>query len=150
MANLNGFDANTVENVSFEPIAAGRYPAVMADSELKANKEATGKYLECKFEIIEGEYKGRHIWARLSLEHKNELTARIARSQLAAICKAVGITQPRDSVELHNLPLIINVKVKKRTDNGELANDIKSYSKRESGTPAQSAPATKGIAPWKR
>ena len=44
---------------------------------------------------------------------------------------------PKDSVELHNLPLVVNVKLKKRDDTGEMANEIKGYSKRE--TPLRKA-----------
>ena len=32
---------------------------------------------------------------------------KIARGELSAICRAVGVMQPRDSVELHNVPLEI-------------------------------------------
>jgi hypothetical protein len=150
MANLNNFDANTVESASdFDPIPAGKYIAVITNSEMKATKDGNGNYLELTFQIIEGEYKGQNLWARLCLENKNELTVKIARSQLSAICKAVGIMTPKDSVELHNLPLVINVKLKKRKDNGEMANEIKGYSKRETPS-SQAAGAPKGVAPWKR
>ena len=56
---------------------------------------------------------------------------------------------PRDSVELHNLPLVLTVKLKKREDTGEITNVIKGYAKKEtaSGIPQQ-APGDK--APWAR
>ena len=38
MANLSGFDANTVENVMFEPVPASKYVAVITSSELKAQQ----------------------------------------------------------------------------------------------------------------
>ena len=39
MANLNGFDANEVDPAtSFDPIPAGKYLAVIAESEMKATK----------------------------------------------------------------------------------------------------------------
>ena len=34
---------------------------------------------------------------------------------------------PQDSVELHNLPLVINVRCRKRPDTGDLTNEIKGY-----------------------
>ncbi|MFA5291915.1 MAG: DUF669 domain-containing protein [Phycisphaerae bacterium] len=149
MANLN-FNANNVEAATdFDPIPAGKYSAVIVDSEMKAAKNGNGSYLELKFQIIEGEYKNRLLWARLSLENQNDTTVKIAKSQLAAICQAIGVMVPKDSAELHNMPMIINVKVKKRSDNGELANEIKGYSKRETSV-SQNAPSQKGIAPWKR
>lgn len=150
MANLNGFNANEVEPVNeFEPLPEGNYIAVVAASEFKESKKQTGQYLELQFQVIEGEYKGRQVWARLCLYHPKELTAKIANNHLADICRAVGVTTPRDSAELHNLPLEITVKVKKRTDNGELTNEIKKYAARPSAVSA--APQTKpNVAPWRR
>jgi len=150
MANLNNFNANEVEPTNdFDPIPAGKYVAVITASQMKENKNRTGSYLELTFQVIEGEYRNRLLWARLSIEHSNPTTAKIARGHLSAICKAVGVLTPRDSVELHNLPLVINVKVKKRTDNDDLTNDIKGFSARQTTVApvAQNKPA---IAPWKR
>lgn len=150
MANLNNFNANEVDSTSdFDPIPAGKYLAMITASQMKENKNKTGSYLELTFQVLDGEYKGRLLWARLSLTHSNEVTAKIARGHLSAICKAVGVLTPKDSVELHNLPLVINVKVKKRNDNDELTNDIKSFSARQM-TPAPVQQSKPGVAPWKR
>jgi len=41
MANLNGFDANTVEpTTEFDPVPAGKYLAVVAASEMKPTKSS--------------------------------------------------------------------------------------------------------------
>jgi len=150
MANLNGFDATTVEPVNdFDPIPAGKYVAVITASQFKENKNKTGEYLELVFQIVEGEYKNRLLWARLCMSHPNQTTAKIARGHLAGICRAVGVLTPRDSAELHNVPLAINVTVKKRNDNGQLCNEIRGFSKRE----LVAAPVANGkstIAPWRR
>jgi len=150
MADLNGFDARTVEpTADFEPIPAGKYLAAITDSEMKPTKAGTGSYLELTFTILEGEYKNRVLWARLNLNNPNATAVKIARSELSAICRAVGVMQPKDSVELHNLPLTLRVKVKKREDTGELVNEIKGYAKKEAaaGQPQQAADNTP---PWKR
>lgn len=150
MVSLNGFNAAEVEPVNdFELLPEGKYVAVITASQFKDNKNNTGQYLELQFQVVEGEYKNRQIWARLCLNYPKELTARIARSQLADICKAVGVVTPHDSADLHNIPLEITVKVKKRNDNGELTNEIKKFAPRSTAA-APSAPAKAGIAPWKR
>jgi len=152
MANLNGFNANEVEpNTSFDPLPAGKYLAAITASEMKATKAGDGSYLELEFTVIEGQYKERKLWDRLCLNHSNPQTVKIARGNLSAICRAVGVMQPKDSVELHNLPLVITVKVKKREDTGELTNEVKGYAKKESaaGQPQQ-APVTDNTPPWKR
>jgi len=150
MADLSGFDAREVEPaVGFDPIPAGKYVAVITESEFKPTRSGVGRYLQLTFQIIEGEHKGRLLWARLNLENPNALTVRIARAELSAICRAVGVLAPKDSVELHNLPLVITVGHKKRADTGEITNVIKGYAKREAA--ALAAPtATDNTPPWKR
>jgi len=150
MVNLAGFDASQIEPMTtFDPIPAGKYLAMITASEMKPNKAGTGSYLELVFTIIEGEYKGRQLWARLNLDNPNELAVKIARAELSAICRAVGVLTPRDSVELHNLPLVIRVACKKRKDTDEMVNVIKGYEKRDAvtGRPQQAQSSTP---PWRR
>ena len=150
MAHLNNFNANEVEPTSsFEPIPAGKYLAAISDSESKATKSGSGRYLQLTFTIIEGEYKNRVLWTRLNLENPNATAVKIARAELSAICRAVGVMTPRDSAELHNLPLLIGVILKKR-DDGELSNEVKTYERRGSPEQAPQAPVTSNTAPWKR
>jgi Protein of unknown function (DUF669) len=150
MADLRGFDANTVEpSADFDPIPAAKYPAVIIDSEMKPTKAGTGSYLQLTFQIIDGVYKNRLLWARLNLDNPNDQARKIAQSELSAICRAVGVLAPSDSVDLHNLPLVIHVRCKKRTDTGELTNEVKGYSQKES-PPTAAAPVANGTPPWKR
>ena len=156
MATLNNFDANQVDpSVALDPLPAGKYLAVISESELKPTKTGGGKYLQLTFQIIDGEFKGRLVWARLNLENKSEMTVKIARGELSAICRAIGVMQPKDSVELHNVPLEINVGLKKRDDNGEFTNVIKGYAKKGGGGSPVSGRAPAGVGPggtppWKR
>ena len=150
MADLRGFDANTVEpRTAMEAIPAGKYLAVISASEMKPTKAGTGQFLQLVFTIIEGELRNRQVWARLNLENPNELAMKIAQAELSAICRAVGIMAPNDSVELHNLPLVIRVKCKRRKDNDEISNEIGGYEKREAvtGKPQQ---AQTNTPPWRR
>lgn len=148
MANLNGFDANTVDPAAdFSPIPAGKYVAVITNTEMKPTKSGNGSYLEITFQILDGEYKGRLLWARLNLDNPSEMAVKIARAELSSICRATGVMQPKDSCELHNLPLVITVKQKTDSD-GEVRNEIKNYAKREpNGRPPQAASSTP---PWRR
>jgi hypothetical protein len=132
MANLNGFNAHNVPPpTDFEPIPAGKYLAVITDSEMKLTKSGSGNYLELTFQVIEGEYKDRWLWSRLNLDNPSAQAVQIAHGELSALCRAVGVMQPKDSIELHNLPLVVTVKCKKREDNGDVVNEIKGYAKKE-------------------
>ncbi len=150
MASLGNFDASKVEpTTAFDPIPAGKYLAVITASEMKPNKAGTGQFLELVFTIIEGEFKNRSLWARLNLDHPNELAVKIAQAELSAICRAVGVMAPGDSTELHNLPLVIRVRCKKRKDTDEIVNEIGGFDKRDAvtGRPQQ---AQTNTPPWRR
>jgi hypothetical protein len=151
MADLRGFDANQVEpTTDFEPIPAGKYLAVITESEMKPNKAGTGHYLQLAFQIIEGPYKNRFLWARLNLDNPNATAVQIARAELSAICRAVGVLAPNDSCELHGLPLTIRVTLKRRADTGELQNEIKGYAKKEPVPVTTGQVPANSVPPWKR
>jgi hypothetical protein len=150
MPSLNGFNANDVDpNVGFEPVPAGKYLAVIVDSRTKQTKNGAGEYLQLEFEIVDGPYKGRKVWERLTLRHPNETTVKIAKANLSAICRAVGVMKPSDSVELHGIPLTVVVGLKKREDNGEMTNVVKAFERRETASVRPSA-VSGSAPPWKR
>ena len=150
MADLRGFDARTVEpTADFEPIPAGKYLAMITESEMKPNKSGTGGYLQLTFQILDGPYKNRFVWARLNLNNPNATAVKIAHGELSALCRAVGVLAPNDSLELHNLPLVITVKCRKRQDTGEIQNEIKGYAKKDAAT-GQPQQAPSATPPWRR
>ena len=127
MAILN-FNANEVEpSRELDPIPAGKYVAVIVDSEMKDTRAGTGRYLQLEFEITDGEFAGRKVWARLNIENRNPEAVRMARADLSAICRAVNVLTPSDSADLHNLPLVIKVHVRKDKNTGEISNEIRGY-----------------------
>ena len=151
MAHLNGFNANDVEpTTSPDPLPAGKYVAAITASEMKPTKAGDASYLQLEFTVVEGECQNRKVWDRLCINHPNNLTQRIAQGNLSAICRAVGVMQPKDSVELHNIPLVITVKCKKRDDTGEITNEIRGYEAKAAASQPQQAPAGDSTPPWKR
>ena len=55
MADLGNFNANQVEpTTEFETIPAGRYQAMIVESEMKPTKSGSGSYLQLTFQIVEG------------------------------------------------------------------------------------------------
>ena len=142
MAILN-FNANEVEpSKEFDPIPAGKYIAVITDSEMKDTRAGTGRYLQLEFEITDGEYTGRKLWSRLNIENQNAEAVRMARADLSAICRAVNVLMPNDSAELHNLPLVIKVHCRKDKNTGEITNEIRGYESKANYKPEpKQAPA---------
>lgn len=154
MADLNGFDATQVEPAGdFAPLPAGQYLCIATDSQMNPTKKGDGRYLQVELEVLEGEHKGRKLWDRFVLEHPNDRTVAIARSSLAGLCTAVGVTRPRDSAELHNVPVLVRVACTKRQDTGEITNTVKGYAKRGGAsqpTGTRTNTGTGGGVPWRK
>lgn len=139
MADLNGFDANTVEPASFDVIPAGSYEAVITESEMKPTTTG-GEMLVLSLQILNGEHQNRKVWDRLNLKNKNDTAVQIAKGTLSSICRAVGVMTPKDSSELHNKPMLIKLGIQPaKGDYGE-SNTIKSYKPRAAGAIPQTQP----------
>lgn len=151
MADLSGFDANKVDpNSEFEPIPAGKYLAVIVESEMKQTKAGTGSYLQLTHQIVDGPFKGRKVWSRLNLDNPNPTAVQIAKGELSALCRAAGVMTPRDSAELHNIPVVINVRQKPNDATGEIQNEIRGYTKHGNGAAKQAPQEQKNVPPWLR
>jgi hypothetical protein len=126
MGNLAGFDATTVPESDFSAMPKDSYPMIATESEFKPTKSGDGEYLQFTFEVLDGQYKGRKVWARLNLKNKKQSAVDMAQRELASICKAVGVPRPNSSAELHNIPLIVYLDTE-RDDRDREVNVIKKY-----------------------
>lgn len=142
MANINVDLTNTEAAKPLEVIPPQWVVAVIDASEVKPTSKAKEAaeyptpenaanrndcYLQLTFKVVEGEHKGRNLWARLNIRNANEVAQRIAEEELAAICDAIG--HPRkvtDSVTLHGKPMRVKVDVEKQ-ENRNPSNVIKGY-----------------------
>lgn len=110
------FDASQVEpsTGSFgDLLPRGWVMAQIDDSEIKDTSTSSGKRLNLRFAIIDGDFKGRKAFHGLNIVNANPQAEQIAKAELSAICHAVGRLQVTDSAELHGLPLWIKVGVEK-------------------------------------
>ena len=144
MSNLSAYNFNAEEvepSSSFDPIPAGWYTAIISNSEMKATRDGYGEFLSLTLQIIDGQYENRLVFARLNLKNANDKAVDIARKDLAAICRAVGVMSPQASEELHDIPLMIKVKVRPASGDYEASNDIGGYKAVEGAnlTPAPKA-----------
>jgi Protein of unknown function (DUF669) len=166
MASLNFNAASVAPQESIAPIPAGVYTAHITESDVRPLKSGNGQALALTFEVLDGPYARRKVWASLNIKHANQDAERIAQSQLSALCHAVGVVQLNDSVQLHMKPVKIRVKVRK-DDSGQYGdrNEVGGYEAAgpagaatgamfppAGGMPSASAPATAAApaAPWAR
>ena len=161
MSNLSAYNFNAEEvepSSSFDPIPAGWYTAIISNSEMKATRDGYGEYLSLTLQIIDGQYENRLVFARLNLKNANDKAVDIARKDLAAICRAVGVMSPQASEELHDKPLMIKVKVRAASGEYDASNDVAGYKGVDGNTSApvqqkQAAPvahSTPAKKPWQK
>jgi hypothetical protein len=116
MALLN-FDASQVApDTGFgEPIPDAWYIAMIDESEIKPTKDSAttgGAYLNLRFNILDGEYKGRKLFSRFNIRNANPTAQEIGYKQLSAVAHAVGVLMVQDSQLLHGIPLKVKVKIR--------------------------------------
>ena len=126
------FVPEETEDMEFKPLKAGWYPAELVKSELKTTKDKKGKYLSFQFKVTEDandeSSEGRFVFTNLNIVNANETAVKIAHSDLKAICEAVGHKgELEDTVDLHNIPLMIKVSYKPETPDWPAKNEIKGY-----------------------
>jgi hypothetical protein len=123
MGNLGdvfgGQSANDIEERSFDVLPMGDYTLVVTASETKTTKSGNGTYLSCTMEIVEGQHKGRKLFANFNIKNPNAEAVSIARAELAALCRAVRVPNPKDSSELHDKPFDARIGIEKRKDTGD-------------------------------
>lgn len=140
------FDATQVAPAApNEPIPAGNYTAMITESEIKPLKSKNGTALRLTFQVLDGEFKNRKVWANLNIQHTNAQAQAIAQQQLSAICHAVNVLKISNPAALHNKPMTIKVKVRPAHDDYDASNDISGYSAINAASAAATA-ATNGTA----
>ena len=151
MASLS-FNAEEIDisdqPTKYDPIPEDMYKAVIIDSEMKPTKAGNGAYLELKFEVIDSQYEGKWIRARLNLQNQNPKAVEIAERDLSSICRAIGKKAIADSEELHHKPLQIKVVIQPARGEYAASNEIKAYSPANAPAPvATIASASKTTSP---
>jgi hypothetical protein len=148
------FNAATVQpKTSFEPVPAGWYIAQITDSSVNPSKSGRGMRMSLTFDIIDGEFKNRKIFAGLNVQHENPDTENWAQKDLSAICHSVGVIDLKDTAQLHMKPLMIKLTVRDAQGGYEASNDVKGYKAAASGAaPAAGAPSAGNAAlpPWQK
>lgn len=153
------FDATGIEpTTGYDVLPAGKYRAQIVESEMRVTRNGMGQFLWLMLDIIEGQYQGRKLFDQLNLVNSNPQTVEIAQRTLSAICHATGKLQVNDSVDLHLVPMTIQVGVKPPKDGYSEKNTIRylvpekapaapAYQAAPTASQTSVAPAA---APWNR
>jgi cytochrome c biogenesis protein ResB len=123
--NYNAENEETMQD--YTPVPSGEYLAIATNSEDKETKDKQGSYLQIEWTIVDGLHSGRKLWSRLNLDNNNYTAVKLAKMELATICKATGVLTPNDSAEFHGIPVVLTVGVEKNKKTEEMQNRIKNY-----------------------
>lgn len=143
------------DDPGFEPLpdqGKDGYLAIIRASSVKpAKNDPASEVVTLVADILEPEkYNKRKHFCRFNTKNKNAQAQNIGLSQFKAFKAAVGVMSPRDTIELHNIPFRMHLKVKEN-DRDEMQNELK-YPffgpKNKGATPAQQAVAHAETAPW--
>jgi len=118
MAELNYTADHEKTEQTFDVIPPGEYISAITESDICETKAGNGRYLKLKYQIIDGENKGRILFENLNIDNPNKQAEAIAQRSLNAICAACGIVDLKDSSELHDIPMKIDVKIKNSVEYG--------------------------------
>lgn len=136
------FDTNTVEKRenNYELLPAGDYVAQVTDSDIVDLKSGNGQAIKLTFDVLSEGYRGRKVFARLNVRHTNPKAETIGQQQLRELCDSIGVVRMNDTIELHNKPVTIRVKIRK-DDTGQYAdqNEINGF-KAAGGAVAPASP----------
>ena len=121
MTDLTGanLDPNVEENSGgFTVVPEGKYQVVIVGDKLTDTKAGTGKILELKVQIIEGEHRGVTVTDRLNIVNKSDIAQKIAQGQLKRICNLCNVPYPPSSTDgLIGKPMLATVKTEEFTSN---------------------------------
>jgi len=123
------FDATQVApQDSLSPVPAGVYLAHIVESDEVPLKSGAGRAVKLTFQILQGPFANRKVWANINYRHSSADAERIGQAQLSALYHAVGMLNPRDTAQLHMRPVMIRVKVRK-DDSGQYPdrNEVTGY-----------------------
>ena len=151
MADLTGFNASEHDDPGFEPLPEGVYLLIVESSEMKVTKAGTGQGINMKFQVVDGEKKGQGFFKWINYKNPNDTAQKIGRAELAMLCRACNKPQPKDTMELHNIPFAAHVVVKAGSGGYGPSNDIKKAvpkSELASLTGDKPEAAGAGAAPW--
>lgn len=117
-----GFNSETVEPAkdTYSPAPAGKgYKLMVTDAVYKATKKGNGTGINLTFEIVEGQYIGKKIFAWLNLENPNAEAQQIGQGELSALCRAINIKDLRSPSQLKDIPFYGTLGVEQDNQGGD-------------------------------
>ena len=132
MADLSGVTGQINPDVeessgAFTVLPAGKYKAVLVADELKDTKAGTGKILEIKLQITEGQFAQEIVKDNINITNPSAQCQAIGQGTLKRICNLCNVQfPPNDTAGLMGKPMVITVAVEEFESNKSPGNMLKS------------------------
>lgn len=121
MADLTsmGLDPEVEENSGgFEVLPGGKYKMVVVADRVVPTKDNTGKLLEVKLQVVEGQHAGSGMVDRINIINKSPIAQKIGQGQLKRLCNLTGCPYPpSDTTRMYGKPILVTVKIEEFTSN---------------------------------
>lgn len=107
------------ESGTYTPLPPDDYTVLMESAEMVPTKDGTGLMLKVKFQVLEGQYKGRLIFDNWTYKNNSEVAQNIGRGKITSLSKACGYTEGqivKDTADLCNKPVLAKVVVQTQAD----------------------------------
>ena len=120
---------------------AGRYVVEIKEMHSKRAKNDSCDTLSFKFEVIDGEYKGKVMWSRLNLNHTNG-DNQWAEDKIDSLCYALKIPEWNEhnyKALCYNKPILLDVYMGKEF-NGKTPYEMSHFEQVSQGRPAPLPP----------
>ncbi len=141
------FNANQHEPAKpSQPVPPNWYTVAMTHSKIEPTKDGKGKRLNCIYQILEGQFKGKNVYEGYNIVNNNEQTVEIAMGQISALCRAMNKLTFQDSAELHNIPFLMLLDVQAKTEKFRARNTIEDVKPLNAGKTPNSVNGTASAA----
>jgi len=149
MTFYNG--TNDDENAAggFEALPDGEYLCSCTECEARDSRNSDCRYYATVFEVVQGQFCGRKIFANFVFEHQNEKAVNIGRARMKQLAlAATGNPIVNNPDELYRRPVALKVRTRLDRNSGYENTDIQEIKPGGAGAPqAGGAPQTWQNAP---
>ena len=134
---IENVQTQSAEKKSYEPLDDDNYTVSLNRVGEKSTKAGNGTLIDVSFQVTDGEFKNRLIWASFLISHPNPKAAGIGLQRLDKMLKSIGVhggfeALGNDSSQLEQFigkELIVFTNVE-RTPGYKPRNVIKKYSRK--------------------
>lgn len=119
MAQMNLDTSGLQDTAGGSPLAKGKYIMMITESDIKQTKAGDGTLLAITLEVCDqGVNQSRKAWHNMTYVcPKSEIAQNIALSHMKRIGEATGVPSIQDTVQWHNIPMVVTLGLEKDDPN---------------------------------